>query len=235
VQEVVANIRLLSTVIATGFAFLSLGDMMLTNRRKKTSWIAEQQANYDRALALARQAEADGTLTDDLRMFLVKEHAIDLAEKEQKERGGVFERAKKTVYEGFSKEEKAGGRLSEMLTKEDRARRVSNEEMSRIMPGEAQGMSDRNLALARQSAVQEARNEASREAVGAVRPVGGKEGALKRELDPSKQYNKSNVMPANTIARETHSSGVARGGYLDQLAANSASAMLNTARGWTGR
>ena len=54
--------------------------MMYQNRGKKTAWIAEQQANYDRALALARQAEKDGTLTDDLRMFLVKEHAIEQVE-----------------------------------------------------------------------------------------------------------------------------------------------------------
>jgi len=65
----------------------------------------------------------------------------------------------------------------------------------------------------------------------------GDVGALGAEVerttrDPSKDYNRSSIIQAGTIMRTTPPAR--SGGYLDQLAANSASAILTTARGWTG-
>ena len=204
-----------TTVIATGVAVLSIGDMMYQNRGKKTAWIAEQQANYDRALALARQAEKDGTLTDDLRMFLVKEHAIEQVEAEQKERGGIFQRAKGALFGQFTKEETRGGNLAAMLTKEERQRRFSNEDMARMAPG---------------TGTVSATEQAAGETLGALGDVGalGPE-AQRTTRDPSADYNRSSIIQAGTIMRTTPLER--RGGYLDQLAANSSSAILTTAQG----
>lgn len=98
-------------VVAAGFAALSLGDMIMVNSRKKKDWLREQEENYQKALTLARQAEANGTLTESLRMFLVKERALEEAEKEKKERGTLWSRTKQRVFGGLSKEDVPGGRL----------------------------------------------------------------------------------------------------------------------------
>lgn len=99
-------------MVAAGFAALSLGDMMIVNSRKKKDWLREQEENYNKALALARQAEANGTLTDSLRMFLVKERALEAAEAEKKERGTLWSRTKDRLFGGLSKEDLPGGRLA---------------------------------------------------------------------------------------------------------------------------
>lgn len=84
---------------------------MIVNSRKKKDWIAEQERNYQAALALARKAEADGTLTDNLRMFLNKERALEQAEAERAARGTLWSRTKKSLFGGLSVEDKPGGRL----------------------------------------------------------------------------------------------------------------------------
>lgn len=183
---------------------------MLQNRRKKTSWIAEQQANYDRALALAREAEANGTLTDDLRMFLIKEQAIEQAEEEQKNRGSIFSRAKNALYSGFTKEETAGGTLAAALTKEDMKRRMSNEDAARLAPASGQAASD---------------------VLEPVPPRSVTDSLSRRSEDPAQVYNRTSPLPAGSAMRTTPLQR--RGGYLDQLADNAASSILTSARGWT--
>lgn len=84
---------------------------MLANRAKKSNWYKEQEENYQKALALAKKAEADGTLTENLRMFLVKQRAIEQAEAEKANQGSLWSRAKDTVYGGLSMEEKPGRSL----------------------------------------------------------------------------------------------------------------------------
>jgi len=115
--------RFIYVVVAGVFATISLGNMMVFNRRKRAAWFAEQQANYDRSLAESRQAELDGTLTDFQKMFLNKERALEQAEAEQKAKQGIWKRAKGWVFGGLATEEKPGGALgfvSEAVEKRSR-------------------------------------------------------------------------------------------------------------------
>ena len=85
--------------------------MITVNRRRKRDWIAEQESNYQRALAMARTAEEEGTLTDSLKMFLVKEQALQQAEAEKAGKESLWQRTKKSMFGGLSLEEKPRGRL----------------------------------------------------------------------------------------------------------------------------
>ncbi len=105
---------------------------MMFNRRKRTAWFAEQQANYDRSLAESRQAELDGTLTDFQKMFLNKERALEQAEAEQRAKQGIWKRAKGWVFGGLTTEEKPGGAFGF----------VSEEALKKSLEKEAQGRQD---------------------------------------------------------------------------------------------
>lgn len=102
----------------------SIGDMMLFNRRKRKVWFAEQEANYQRALSIAMQKEADGTLTEDLAMVLRNERAIEAYEAEREAKGGVWKRTKETLFGGLAKQERRGGALG-----------IASEELKRIAEG----------------------------------------------------------------------------------------------------
>ncbi|KAL9087111.1 MAG: hypothetical protein Q9159_003806 [Coniocarpon cinnabarinum] len=97
------------SVICTGMAMYSLGDMMVYNRRKRREFFAEQQRNYDVALFKAETAEREGTLTPDLALVLNKERAVRQYEEEQARKGGVFKQAREWLFGGMSAS--AGGRL----------------------------------------------------------------------------------------------------------------------------
>lgn len=92
------------TVIATGFAALSFGDMIMANRQKKKDWYEQQQNAYDRALGIAKEAERNGTLTSDLALFLNKERAIEQAEEQKRNQPSIWQRAKGTVFGGLKME-----------------------------------------------------------------------------------------------------------------------------------
>lgn len=87
-------------------------------------WFAEQEANYQRALSIATQKEADGTLTDDLAMVLKNERAIEQYEKEQKEKGSIWKRTKETMFGSLAKQERRGGAMG-----------IGSEELKRITDG----------------------------------------------------------------------------------------------------
>jgi len=186
--------------------------MMISNRGKKANWIKVQQENYDRALALAREAQKNGTLTDDLSMFLFKEHAIEQAEAEAKNRGSIFKRAQDSLFGGLTKEETAGGKLASMLTKEDMKRRMTNEDMSRLAPASAQAANDLLDPIPAFS-------------------VTNTEAKARPSQDPSVAYNRSNPIADQDLLR--NNLPTVQGGYLDRLAGNAASAMLTSASGWT--
>ena len=93
-------------VVATGFAAISFGDMIIANRQKKRDWYDQQNAAYDRALNIAKQAEADGTLTSDLALFLNKERALEQAEEEKKAAGTFWQRTKRRLFSGLKMEGK---------------------------------------------------------------------------------------------------------------------------------
>lgn len=208
-----SGVLILLLVIAAGFAALSIGDMMISNRGKKAQWIKDQQANYDRALAIAREAEKNGTLTDDLRMFLFKERAIEQAEEELKNRGSIFKRASDTIFGGLTKEETAGGKLASMLSKEDMKRRISNEDMSKYTPASAQAATDLLNPIPAMS-------------------VTNPETKARPSRDPSVAYNRSNPVVDKDLLKNTQGTTI-QGGYLDRLADNAASAILTSASGWT--
>lgn len=104
-----ADMRLV--VLCTGVAIYSLGDMMVYNRRKRREFFAEQEKNYNIALARAYDAEARGVLTPDLALVLNKERAVLLWEEMQKEKKGVVKGAKDWLFGSFSKQERPGGAM----------------------------------------------------------------------------------------------------------------------------
>ena len=97
------------SLLCTGMAAYSLGDMMLYNRRKRREFFLEQQRNYDIALRKAEIADAEGTLTPDLALVLNKERAVRQYEEEQARKKGVFKQASEWLFGGMSKS--AAGRL----------------------------------------------------------------------------------------------------------------------------
>ena len=99
------------SMICTGMAAYSLGDMMLYNRRKRREFFQEQQRNYDIALQRAVRAEEEGTLTADLALVLNKERAVRIYEEQQARKGGLWKQAKGWVFGGMAMEESPGGRL----------------------------------------------------------------------------------------------------------------------------
>lgn len=79
----------------------------MANRQKKKDWYDQQNAAYDRALAIAKQAEANGTLTSDLALFLNKERAVEQAEAEKKAAGTFWQRTKRRLFSGLKMEGKS--------------------------------------------------------------------------------------------------------------------------------
>lgn len=94
-------------VIATGFACISFGDMIIANRQKKHDWYEQQNAAYDRAIRIANQAEIDGTLTSDLALFLNKERAVEQAEAEKAAAGTIWQRTKRRIFKGLKMENRS--------------------------------------------------------------------------------------------------------------------------------
>jgi len=145
-------------------------------------------------------------------MFLFKEHAIEQAEAELKNRGSIFKRAQDSLFGGLTKEETPGGKLASMLSKEDMKRRMTNEDMSRLAPASAQAATDLLDPIPALS-------------------VTNAEAKARPSQDPSIAYNRTNpIADQDWLKRNTPT---IQGGYLDRLAGNAASAILTTANGWT--
>lgn len=92
---------LTNIVVAIGFATISFGDMMIANRKKKQEWYTEQEAAYERALAQARVAEANGTLTSNLSLFLNHDRATQQAEAEKRNKLSLWQRSKNLLSSGL--------------------------------------------------------------------------------------------------------------------------------------
>lgn len=78
--------------------------MIIANRQKKKDWYQQQQDAYDRALAIAKEAEKNGTLTSDLALFLNKERAVEQAEEQERNKPSRWQKAKGTVFGGLKME-----------------------------------------------------------------------------------------------------------------------------------
>ena len=98
--------------------------MIVYNRRKRRTFLAEQHANYNVALQKAYAAEAAGTLTPDLALVLNKERAIQQYEAELAQKQGLVQGAKEWLFGGMSKSERPGGAMG-----------FASEEIKRIARG----------------------------------------------------------------------------------------------------
>ncbi|KAK8173615.1 hypothetical protein IWX90DRAFT_484554 [Phyllosticta citrichinensis] len=106
----------LSLIAFTGVAgivsALAVTDMIIYNRKKKREWFHEQKQKHAIALAEARLALTDGTITHDQMLLLNRERAAEEAEAIKRNKKGIFTRAKESMFGGLSKEEQTGGKLA---------------------------------------------------------------------------------------------------------------------------
>ncbi|KAF7188699.1 hypothetical protein HII31_09951 [Pseudocercospora fuligena] len=103
-------------VVSGAVATAGITDMLMHNRRKRNEWLAQKQAESARDLAIARQAEAQGTATEDQILLINRERAAMEADIAKKNQPGMFKRASNWLFSGLSKEEQKGGRLGAMAT-----------------------------------------------------------------------------------------------------------------------
>jgi hypothetical protein len=96
---------------------VSLGDMMLHNRRKRNEWFSVQQELHRRDLLEANEALAAGIANEDQMLLINQERAREEAEREKLNKKGVFSRAKDALFSNMDKEEQRGGTLG-LLSRE---------------------------------------------------------------------------------------------------------------------
>ncbi|KAF2431264.1 hypothetical protein EJ08DRAFT_611127 [Tothia fuscella] len=99
------------TAVAGVVVAISLGDMMVHNRRKRNEWFNVQQELHRRDLEAANLALAAGTANEDQMLLINRERAREEAEREKLAKKGVFARAKDALFQGMDKEEVPGGTL----------------------------------------------------------------------------------------------------------------------------
>jgi hypothetical protein len=112
-----ANILVAFVAVAGVVVAVSLGDMMLHNRRKRNEWFSVQQELHRRDLLEANEALAAGTANEDQMLLINQERAREEAEREKLSKKGVFARAKDALFSNMDKEEQKGGTLG-LLPKE---------------------------------------------------------------------------------------------------------------------
>lgn len=99
------------TVVSGAVATAGITDMLIHNRRKRNEWLAQKKAESARDLAVARQAELQGTATEDQILLINRERAAMEADIAKKNQPGMFKRASNWMFSGLSQEEQKGGRL----------------------------------------------------------------------------------------------------------------------------
>ena len=99
------------TVVSAMVATAGIGDMMLHNRRRRSEWLAEQQAKSGRDLLEAQRAQKEGRATEDQVLLINRERAAFEAAEAKKNRPGIFKRSTSWLFSGVSSEEQKGGRL----------------------------------------------------------------------------------------------------------------------------
>lgn len=102
------------TAIASVVVAVSLGDMLVHNRRKRNEWMLVQQELHQRELALARQSLAQGTANEDQMLLINRERAKEEAELIKLNKKGVLARAKEALFSGMDKEEVKGGSFGKL-------------------------------------------------------------------------------------------------------------------------
>ncbi|KAF2398299.1 hypothetical protein EJ06DRAFT_532048 [Trichodelitschia bisporula] len=99
------------TAVATVITAVSLGDMMIYNRRKRNDWYAQQQAQREVDLSAAYEAVSKGTANEDQILLIHEEQEIQKAVREKAAKAGVMKRVKDYMFSGLSREEQKGGKL----------------------------------------------------------------------------------------------------------------------------
>jgi Cytochrome oxidase c assembly len=96
-------------VIAGGFTFYALGDMMLYNRRKRAEFYQEQKALKENAIQSARLAIASGEASEEQIKFIQREDEHDTqltaAAKAKAGKKGIFKTGKEWLFSGLKNEE----------------------------------------------------------------------------------------------------------------------------------
>ncbi|KXT00216.1 hypothetical protein AC578_7001 [Pseudocercospora eumusae] len=121
------------TVVSAAVATAGITDMIMHNRRKKAEWLAQKQAESARDLAIARQAEAQGTATEDQILLINRERAAMEADFAKKNQPGMFKRASNWLFSGLSKEEQKGGRLGATATAAESAASTAVQDTRSVM------------------------------------------------------------------------------------------------------
>ncbi|QDS75587.1 hypothetical protein FKW77_006221 [Venturia effusa] len=99
------------TAIAGVVVAISLGDMIVYNRRKRNEWYVVQQELHKRDLLAARAAMSEGTANEDQILLLNQERLREEAEAEKLQKKGMFAKAKESIFGTEKKEEKRGGTM----------------------------------------------------------------------------------------------------------------------------
>ena len=100
---------ILFTVVAGVVTVFSLTDMILYNRRKRRTFFAEQNALLQAKLIEAKEIQArNGELDDDQRLLLNRERIALEAEREKRERRGLWDTFKGTFSNQGLKVEEGG-------------------------------------------------------------------------------------------------------------------------------
>ncbi|KAE9966378.1 hypothetical protein BLS_007042 [Venturia inaequalis] len=99
------------TAVAGVVVAISLGDMVVYNRRKRNEWYVVQQELHKRDLIAARSAMSEGTANEDQILLINQERLREEAEAEKLQKKGMFAKAKESIFGTEKKEEKKGGTM----------------------------------------------------------------------------------------------------------------------------
>jgi hypothetical protein len=110
-EKVHVLIMMVQTAIAGVVVAISLGDMVIYNRRKRNEWYIVQQELHKRDLLAARSAMSQGTANEDQILLINQERLREEAEAEKVQKKGMFAKAKEGLFGTEKKEEKRGGTM----------------------------------------------------------------------------------------------------------------------------
>lgn len=187
-------------------ASFAIGDMLMHNRRKRSEWLADQQAKHKAKLDEARYILASGgTIDEDQRLLLNQERVQMEAAELQKNKKGIFTKAKETLFASVPDEETKGGVLGAVKEKDGSG-----------------------VLKAVEEKVQEGARKAQ-EGYGAVQQK-AQEGYKAAEQKAQDGYRKAE---STTVDLERRAGVLLAGGPLDQEAQANVDSLRRTTKSWT--
>ncbi|KAF2769574.1 hypothetical protein EJ03DRAFT_327179 [Teratosphaeria nubilosa] len=109
------------TVVSGAVATAGITDMILHNRRRKSEWLAEQQAKTARDLAIAKRDLAADTANEDQILLINRERAAMEADLARQNKPGMFKRMTNSLFGGLEKEERRDGPVSAVAAQAESA------------------------------------------------------------------------------------------------------------------